>query len=549
VAALNGPYASGIGHTRWATHGRPSDANAHPHTDCRGAIAVVHNGIIENYRPLRDRLLGLGHTFSSETDTEVIPHLIEHHYRGDLVGATRRAVLELRGSYALVVMGKNHPGLLVAARKDSPLVVGLGEGENFLASDIPAILEYTRHVYVLDDDELAVVRAGGVEVQDPAGRTCAKAVFEVPWDPVAAERGGYPHFMLKEIHEQPRAITDTLRGRVQDRDVVLDEFGLDPGYAQGLRRLHLVACGTAYHACLVGKCLIEKLARLPVEVDLASEFRYRDPILEPGALLVAVSQSGETADTLAALREGKRRGARVVAICNVVGSSIAREAGATFYTWAGPELAVASTKGYVTQVVALTLLAIKLGALRGTLDVEERERLVEGLRRLPALATQVLGQASAVEAVARGVAAWEDAFFIGRGLDFPVVLEGQLKLKEISYIHAEAYAAGELKHGTLALIVDGVPVVALGTQPQVLEKLISNITEVRARGGHIIAVGSDAAELGHHADDLIVLPEVEPELAPVLAAIPLQLLAYYAAVHRGCDVDKPRNLAKSVTVE
>lgn len=542
-------FLAGIGHTRWATHGRPSDVNAHPHQDCRGRFAVVHNGIIENYRSLRERLRGSGHRLTSETDTEVIPHLIEEAYRGDLAAAVRSVASLLRGSFALVVMAASEPGRLVAVRKDSPLIVGLGDGESFLASDIPAILEYTKSCYILDDGDLVIADAHGVQVQDLAGRACHKPVFQVPWDAVTAERGGYPHFMLKEIHEQPRAIQETLRDRIKEGELALEEFGLASDAARSLGRLHLVGCGTAYHACLVGKYLLERLARLPVEVDLASEFRYRDPIVEEGSLLVAVSQSGETADTLAALREGKRKGARTVAISNVMGSSIAREADSVFYTRAGLEQAVASTKAYVTQLVALMLLAVDLGAKRGTLPPAGRAELIQAIAKLPELAGQVLALAPEIERLAQQVAQWQDAFFIGRGLDYAVALEGQLKLKEISYIHAEAYAAGELKHGTLALIVEGIPVIALATQPPVLEKMISNITEVRARGGRIIAICSDEKELEPYADDLLLLPAEHPLVMPVLAAIPLQLLAYYTAVHRGCDVDKPRNLAKSVTVE
>ncbi|HAI21488.1 MAG TPA: glutamine--fructose-6-phosphate transaminase (isomerizing) [Clostridiales bacterium UBA8153] len=550
VAGIPGDgFLAGMGHTRWATHGRPSDINAHPHGDCRGRFAVAHNGIIENYRSLRERLRGSGHHFSSETDTEVIPHLIEEAYRGDLASAVRSVAGLLRGSFALVAMAASEPGLLVAVRKDSPLIVGLGDGENFLASDIPAILEYTKSCYILDDGELVVADQRCVEVQDLTGRVRHKPVFQVPWDVAVAERGGYPHFMLKEIHEQPQAVRETLRDRIKEGELALDEFGLDGDAARALRRLHLVGCGTAYHACLVGKYLIEKLARLAVEVDLASEFRYRDPMVETGSLLVAVSQSGETADTLAALREGKRQGARTVAISNVMGSSITREAGSVFYTRAGLEQAVASTKAYVTQLVALMLLAVDLGAKRGTVPEAERAELIEAIQKLPELAEEVLKLAPAIDNLARQVAQWEDAFFIGRGLDYAVALEGQLKLKEISYIHAEAYAAGELKHGTLALIVERIPVIALATQPPVLDKMISNITEVRARGGRIIAVCSNEEELAPYADDLILLPACHPLLMPVLAVMPLQLLAYYAAVHLGCDVDKPRNLAKSVTVE
>jgi glucosamine--fructose-6-phosphate aminotransferase (isomerizing) len=550
VAGLTGDgFVAGIGHTRWATHGRPSDANAHPHGDCRGRFAVVHNGIIENYRSLRERLAGSGHLLTSETDTEVIPHLIEEAYRGDLAAAVRSVAGLLRGSFALVVMAASEPGRLVAVRKDSPLIVGLGDGENFLASDIPAVLEYTKSCYILDDGELVIADAKRVQVQDLQGRARHKSIFHVSWDPVTAERQGYSHFMLKEIHEQPRAIRETLRDRIMEGKLALDEFGLDRDAARSLGRLHLVGCGTAYHACLVGKYLIEKLARLPVEVDLASEFRYRDPIIEEGSLLVAVSQSGETADTLAALREGKRKGARTVAISNVMGSSIAREAGSVFYTRAGLEQAVASTKAYITQLVALMLLAVDLGAKRGTLPPNEQSGLVQAIEKLPELAGQVLDLSPGIKNIAGQVAEWKDAFFIGRGLDYAVALEGQLKLKEISYIHAEAYAAGELKHGTLALIVEGIPVIALATQAQVLEKTISNITEVRARGGRIIAICCNEQELAPYAEELVLLPASHPLVMPALAVIPLQLLAYHAAVHLGCDVDKPRHLAKSVTVE
>ena len=541
-------FTGGIGHTRWATHGRPSDENSHPHCCISGSVAVVHNGIIENYQQLRRRLEQSGHRLISETDTEVIPHLIEEHYHGDLVAATRAAVAQLEGSFALLVMASDDPGRLVAVRKDSPLVIGLGEQENFVASDIPAVLEYTKRTFVLDDGELAVVTSDRVEIQDWEGQIIEKQVFEVPWDAQAAEKDGYPHFMLKEIYEQPKAIQETLRGRLVDGKIELAEFGLNESAAQSLERLHLVACGTSYHACLVGKYLIERLARLPVEVELASEFRYREPLVTPRDLVIAVSQSGETADTLAALREGKKRGARGVAVCNVVGSTIAREAEAALYTRAGLELAVASTKAYVTQVVALTLLAVELASLRGQMDAQEVAELVEGLEKLPQWAAEALELAPQVEAMARDISRWEHAFFIGRGLDYAVALEGQLKLKEISYIHAEAYAAGELKHGTLALIVDDIPVIALATQPHVFDKTISNIAEVRARGGKVFGLSADK-EMAQYVDEMLLLPECPSWLAPVVAVIPLQLLSYYAAVIRECDVDKPRNLAKSVTVE
>ncbi len=548
----------GIGHTRWATHGRPSDANAHPHTDCRGMLAVVHNGIIENYLPLRHRLEAAGHRFRSETDTEVIPHLIESHYDGDLVEAVRRATAELEGSYAFVALRVDEPDRLVAVRKDSPLVVGLGEGENFLASDIPAILPHTRKVIILEDGETAVVERGRVVVVDPRGAPVARSPLEIDWNVEAAEKGGYPHFMLKEIFEQPACLRQTLAGRLVPggprspsvTGLVFDSGVLDTERVRALDRIFVTACGTAFHAGLAGKHFMERLARLPVEADIASEFRYRDLVLGPGDVLVVVSQSGETADTLAALREAARRGGRTVAVTNVVGSSVAREADEVIYTRAGPEIAVASTKAYTAQLLALVLLACHLGVARGTFAPERAAALLEEVKALPSLAREVLDGAGDIRETARLLAGWDDVFYIGRGLDWAVAMEGQLKLKEISYIHAEAYPAGELKHGTLALIEEDVPVIAVVTQPDLREKTISNIREVKARGGHVIAVAAaDDEEIADHADEVIRLPVTHPLLMPVLAAIPLQLLAYYAAVERGCDVDKPRNLAKSVTVE
>jgi glucosamine--fructose-6-phosphate aminotransferase (isomerizing) len=543
---------TGIGHTRWATHGRPSNRNAHPHSDCTGNFAIVHNGIIENFTSIKEGLLERGHKFTSETDTEVVAHLIEEFYKGDLVRAVQDTVAEVRGSYALVVVSCLHPDMIVCARKDSPLVIGLGEGENYVASDIPAVLRHTRRTYVLEDGEMAVLRSGGVDVMTTTGRPVSKNVFNVTWDPVQAERGGYPHFMLKEIHEQPRAIRDTLRGRIsEDRTrVVLDEVHLTRDELAGLRGLAITACGTAYHAGMVTKYLIERLARIPVEIDVASEFRYKDPLVGPDWPLVVISQSGETADTLASLREGKRRGAHVIGITNVVGSSVAREASDVVYTWAGPEIAVASTKAYVTQLVAGSLLAIWIAQAKGTISQDLAHELISELNELPEKAQRVLEMEDEVKAVAKFVAEWDDAFFIGRGLDFMLCLEGQLKLKEISYIHAEGYPAGELKHGTLALITEGVPVIALATQLDLLDKTISNITEVKARGGHVTGVTMEnGRELEKHLDHILCLPRTHQYLAPVLAVIPLQLLSYYAAIERGADVDKPRNLAKSVTVE
>ncbi|MHB8928781.1 MAG: glutamine--fructose-6-phosphate transaminase (isomerizing) [Bacillota bacterium] len=546
---------TGIGHTRWATHGRPSDVNAHPHGDCSGRFVVVHNGIIENFRGLKEWLVSEGHIFKSETDTEVVPHLIEHYYSGDLADAVREAASRLRGSFALAVASSEEPDRLIAVRKDSPLIVGLGEGEQFIASDVPAILEHTRRAYILEDGEMADVTAESVEVTDLKGEAKKKKPFIVKWDPVQAERGGYPHFMLKEIHEQPKAFRDTLTGRVATnrKSVKLDELTLTPEKIKGLRKVFITAAGTAYHAGLVGKYLFERLARLPVEVDLASEYRYRDPILNPDdTLVIVVSQSGETADTLAAMRESQARGVHALAITNVVGSSVAREADDVIHTWAGPEIAVASTKAYTTQILLLTLLAVHFGQVRGTLDEARAEKVLKELVELPQKARDLLSEEEAIADFARRCAAWKDVFFIGRGLDYAVSLEGQLKLKEISYIHAEAYAAGELKHGTLALVVEGVPVIALSTQNDLREKMISNIREVKARDAFVLSIapeGSGAEEMRHHCDQLIIIPETDGLVAPALAVIPLQLLAYHAAVARGCDVDKPRNLAKSVTVE
>ncbi len=553
--SLNGffPQANlGIGHTRWATHGRPSDANAHPHADCSGQFAVVHNGIIENYLSLKEWLSSHGHVFKSETDTEVLPHLVEHFYRGDLVEAVRQAASKLEGSYALAVISSLEPDKVVAVRQDSPLVIGLGEGENFLASDIPAILKHTRRTIILDDGEIALVGADGVAVMDRLGNRTGKKIVEVKWEAAQAEKGGYEHFMLKEIHEQPKALRDTLRGRLLPGGlgVKLDEVSLDGEGVRRLQRIAITACGTAYHAGLVGKYIIERLVRIPVEVDIASEFRYRQPVIGPETLVVVISQSGETADTLAAMREAKRLGARVLAVTNVVGSSAAREAGDVIYTWAGPEIAVASTKAYTTQLLTMYLLAVYLARERGCLSPEEAGEILWEMQQLPAKVQAVLDSAGALKEIAQVLAARKDIFYIGRGLDYAVALEGSLKLKEISYLHAEAYAAGELKHGTLALIEEGVPVVALATQESLFDKMLSNIQEVKARGAHVIALAmKGSTEVEKAADRVFYIPKTSQLLAPVLVAVPLQLLAYYTAVARGCDVDKPRNLAKSVTVE
>ncbi|MBO8169663.1 MAG: glutamine--fructose-6-phosphate transaminase (isomerizing) [Thermoanaerobacteraceae bacterium] len=537
----------GIGHTRWATHGKPSDENAHPHYDCEGNFAVVHNGIIENYQELKKELIAEGHRFHSETDTEVIVHLVEKYYQGDLLATVEKVVELIDGAYAMVVLAKNEPERLVCARKDSPLVVGLGENENFLASDIPAILKHTRRVFLLEDGEVAAVTKDRVEVFKD-GKKVDKEVFEVTWDAEAAEKGGYPHFMLKEIFEQPRALRATLKGRLDNGSVVLDELGcLDR--INEYHKVYFVACGTAYHAGLVGKSVVENLARVPAEADIASEFRYREPLIDDRTLVVVISQSGETADTLAAMREAQAKGAPVIAITNVVGSSVSREADAVIYTWAGPEIAVASTKAYLTQLAAVYLFGLFLAQERGMLTGEQVAVVSRALRELPDQVEKVLEQADKVKKLACEWAKRENAFFIGRGLDWAVSLEGALKLKEISYIHAEAYAAGELKHGTLALITDGVPVVALATQNTVFDKTVSNIKEVKARGAHVTGVVFEGVDLGDTVDELITIPKTTPLLAPILSVVPLQLLAYYAAVARGSDVDKPRNLAKSVTVE
>ncbi len=542
----------GIGHTRWATHGRPSDQNSHPHTDCTGKIAVVHNGIIENYIELKEWLKERGHTFSSQTDTEVLPHLIEEFYQGDLEKALQKVLSMVHGSYATVVLHQDQPDKLIAARKDSPLVVGLGEGEYYIASDIPAILNFTRKTYILNDGEIAVLTRDGVTVTDNAGNIIPKDIFEVKWSAEAAEKGGFDHFMLKEIYEQPRALRETLGSHLaaDNSHVILNEVTISKEEIRKLQKIFVVACGTAWHAGLVGKNVIERLAGIPVETDIASEFRYRDPLLTPETLVVIISQSGETADTLAALREAKKKGCRVLAVTNVVGSSVSREADDVIYTWAGPEIAVASTKAYTTQLAAMYLLALHLGQMRSTVEQDLARELIAELKNIPAKVQEILDEANSIEELSEQFTAVEDTFFIGRGLDYAVALEGSLKLKEISYIHAEAYAAGELKHGTLALIVDGVPVIALATQETLFEKTVSNIQEVRARDAKVIGLAFKGnSELKKSADYMIYVPRTHQFLAPMLTVIPLQLLSYYVSVARGCDVDKPRNLAKSVTVE
>jgi glucosamine--fructose-6-phosphate aminotransferase (isomerizing) len=542
----------GIGHTRWATHGRPSDRNAHPHQDCSKKFSVVHNGIIENYITLKEELQEKGHIFNSETDTEVLPHLIEEFYQGDPAEAVRKTLTKVEGAYAMAVICEDFPDRLVVARKASPLIIGIGKGENYIASDIPAILPYTREILILEDGEMATITANQAEVTTFTGQPVAKKPFHVEWDMEAAEKGGYEDFMLKEIHEQPQAVRDTLAGKLDwgNKTVTLPDVNLSPEFVNQLKKVHVVACGTAYHAGLVGKYLIEKLVRIPVEVDLASEFRYRNPLVEKDSLAIIISQSGETADTLAGMREAKRLGSRILAITNVVGSSVAREAEDLILTLAGPEIAVASTKAYTTQLLSLYLLALYLAQHKGTIAETDRAAIVDALIGLPEQLEKALNTEAKIKDFAEDFKGCENIFFIGRGLDYAVSLEGALKLKEISYIHAEAYAAGELKHGTLALIVEGVPVFALATQPELYEKTISNIKEVKARDATVIALVNEGdRETAKSVDYVLEIPKIHPMLTPILSVVPLQLFAYHAAKARGCDVDKPRNLAKSVTVE
>ncbi|MFD2610819.1 glutamine--fructose-6-phosphate transaminase (isomerizing) [Paenibacillus gansuensis] len=544
--------SAGIGHTRWATHGKPSDVNSHPHTDNSSKFSVVHNGIIENYLTLKEELAAKGHVFVSETDTEVIAHLVADEYDGDIVKAVQRAVKRMRGAYALGVLTEYEPDKLVAVRYASPLVIGVGEGENFIGSDIPAILEYTRNVFILNDGDMAILTRNGIDLQDLEGNLISREIFHVDWDLVTAEKAGFDHFMLKEIYEQPKAYRDTMGARLNDEGtrVVLPELKMTEDDIRAIRNIHIVACGTAYHAGLVGKSVIEKLARIPVETDVASEYRYRSPIIGKDTLVIVVSQSGETADTLAALREAQRCGARVLAITNVVGSSVAREADDVITTWAGPEIAVASTKAYTSQLIAFYLLGIYMAQVLGTQEDAAVAELLTAMQALPGQVEAILEQSEVLKAFAESIAKHDNLFFIGRGLDYAVAVEGSLKLKEISYIHSEAYAAGELKHGTLALIEEGIPVIALATQEELFEKTASNIKEVKARGAHVLGVvNEDELDLRKSVDEIFAIPKTMALLAPALAVVPLQLLSYYASLARGNDVDKPRNLAKSVTVE
>jgi len=546
----------GIGHTRWATHGRPTDENAHPHTDGSGNLVVVHNGIIENYLPIKERLQAEGHRFTSDTDTEVIAHLIERHLADTprLDEAVRRALRELRGSYAIVVLSKNAPDRLVAAKHGAgSVVVGLGQDETFLASDIPAILAHTRDVVILEDEDLAVVTRHGVEITHLDGAPVERAPVRIQWDPILAEKGGYRHFMLKEIYEQPRAAADTLRGRVQPEGgtVVLAEIGLDHEMTRAIERIVLIACGTSYHAAIVGRFMIERLTGIPAEVDLGSEFRYRDAPVGPGTLIVALSQSGETADTLGAVKASRAKGAPIVGITNVVGSALAREATGVLYTHAGPEIGVASTKAFTCQLAVLAALSANLARAKGRLTREEEQEIVAHLQEAPAALNAALGHDDDIAAMAHLIVPARDVLYLGRGTDYPLALEGALKLKEISYIHAEGYAAGEMKHGPIALIDEAVPVIVLAPSGPLFEKTVSNMQEVRARGGKIVLI-SDAkgiADAGEGCMATIEMPEVHPLIAPLVYAVPVQLLAYHVAVLKGTDVDQPRNLAKSVTVE
>jgi len=552
---IEGEY--GIGHTRWATHGRPTEENAHPHRDCTGRIVVVHNGIIENYLDLKLQLQKEGHRFVTETDTEIVAHLVEREMKDDgLENAVRRALLYMRGLFALVLISADDPNKIVTVRNGPPIVVGLGDEEFFVASDIPAILSHTRDVVFLGDEEMAVITRAGVEFTDYSGRAVSKKSTKVSWDPVMAEKAGYKHFMLKEIFEQPWAVKETVLGRASQESgkVFLQEIEIPDQALRAVERIVILACGTSWHAALVGKFLFETLARLPVDVDYGSEYRYRDPIVSNNTLTVVITQSGETADTLAALREARKKGALSVAICNVVGSMATRETDGTVYTHAGPEIGVASTKAFTTQIVALHLLAMYLGQIKETLTPEAARPHIDGLTQLPLLVEETLRCEALTEEIAKRFYQRSDFLYLGRGINYPIALEGALKLKEISYIHAEGYPAGEMKHGPIALIDEQMPVVTIAPNDHVFEKMIGNIQEAKARGGSVIALTT----AGHHSihelldpaqDFLIEVPASHPLLTPVLMVVPLQLLAYHIAIRRGCDVDQPRNLAKSVTVE
>ncbi len=541
----------GIGHTRWATHGAPSDVNSHPHFNEKETIAVVHNGIIENYSILKEELIKNGYNFKSQTDTEVVAHLLDSLYDGDLLSTVFKAVERLRGAYALGVISSNNPDELIAVRKESPLVIGVGDGENFIASDIPALLKYTKDVYFLENGDIVHLTKDKITIYDKYKNEAKREKFTVDWDIESASKGGYDHFMLKEIYEQPRAVEETLLRRLDDSGrIVLDDIKLTKEDLDKISKVYIVACGTAYHAGLVGRHLIEKFAKIPVEPDVASEFRYREPFIDKNTLLIAVSQSGETADTLAAIREAKNKGARILSITNVLGSSVARESDDVFYTWAGPEIAVASTKAYTTQLVALYMVALHMANIKGSITEDYYFEIIEKMKELPEKVEEILEKSNEIKNIAEKIKDKKSTFYIGRGLDYQTSMEGALKLKEISYIHTEAFAAGELKHGTIALIEKDTPVIAIASQNHLYEKMVSNIQEVKARGAYTIAIVKEGLDESlNHADETIYIPEVDNILAPVLTVVPTQLLAYYTSVIKGNDVDKPRNLAKSVTVE
>lgn len=540
----------GVGHTRWATHGEPSVSNAHPHYNQSKSITVVHNGIIENYQPLREKLISKGYEFSSETDTEVIAHLLDYYYKGNPKEAIFKVLHRVIGSYAFGILFKEHPGKVYAVRKDSPLIVGVSEHGNYIASDVPAILKYTRDVYYIDNFELAELSMHEVHFFNQDLEEIVKERVTVEWDVEAAEKGGYEHFMLKEIYEQPKAVENTISPRIKDGKICIDELNMSEEDIKKISRIYIIGCGSAYHVGMVGKYVLEHMTRIPVEVDLASEFRYRNPILEKDSMVIIISQSGETADSLAALRKAQELGSKVLGIVNVVGSTIAREADNVMYTWAGPEISVATTKAYSTQLTALYMLAILFGHVRGIISVEEYEEAVKELRQLPEKIQAILGDKERIQWFASKYANAEHVFFIGRGVDYASSMEGSLKLKEISYIHSEAYAAGELKHGTISLIEDGILAVAVSTQPDLYEKMISNAVEVKTRGAYVFAlVSEDNQGMKDVADFTVEIPKTYPCFAPSLSVIPLQLFGYYVSVAKGLDVDKPRNLAKSVTVE
>ena len=544
------PGMIGIGHTRWATHGAPSDVNAHPHYNKEKTIAVVHNGIIENYIKLKSRLQEKGYTFVSETDTEVLAHLLDYYYTGNPIETITKVMHRVEGSYALGIIFKDQPGKVYAVRKDSPLIIGKGKDGNFIASDVPAVLKYTREVFFIQNEEIAVLTEEDITFFNIDGEEIQKEASSIEWDINAAEKGGYEHFMLKEMYEQPKTVRDTISPRIKDGKIVIEELGMSEEEIRAIKRIHIVACGSAYHTGVTAKYVIEEMARIPVEVDVASEFRYRNPILEEGALVIIISQSGETADSLAALREAKARGVKTLGIVNVVGSSIAREADSVMYTWAGPEIAVATTKAYSAQLVAEYLLAIKFAQVRGTVTEEEVAELLRDLQRLPEQIEMLLNNKERIQHFANRYIAAKDVFFVGRGIDYAISMEGSLKLKEISYIHSEAYAAGELKHGTISLIEEGTLVAAVVTQEELYKKTISNIVELKSRGAFVLAVTNTGhTEIEKSADYIIYIPQTNRYFTNSLAIIPLQLFSYYVAVGKGCDVDKPRNLAKSVTVE